>query len=170
MKSTERPPETPPAAPTNAISEDRMLALARRFAELTAAQRTLFLQRLEGENIDFNLLPIPSRHAPHKADAAEGALPASYAQVRLWFLWRLEPDNPTYNLAGRLRLTGEINHAALAASVNALVARHESLRTTFSAGPDGAALQKVHPPAPLIITWRDCRAMSAAQLSSIRAR
>jgi len=57
--------------------------------------------------------------------------PVSFAQQRLWFLSQLEPDNPSYNLPQILRLKGELNVDALEETINAIIARHESLRTTF---------------------------------------
>src|SRR6516164_5108031 len=109
------------------MSQDRMLALARRFAELAPAQRKLFLAKLAEQNIDFGLLPIPPR------GSEANALPASFAQARLWFLWRMEPESSAYNVAGRLDVAGELDEAALRQAFAALVARHETLRTTFRA-------------------------------------
>jgi aspartate racemase len=63
-------------------------------------------------------------------DGAE-TFPLSFAQQRLWFLAQLEPDNPSYNVPQTLRLKGELNVAVLERTINAIIARHESLRTTF---------------------------------------
>jgi hypothetical protein len=57
--------------------------------------------------------------------------PASFAQQRLWFLDRLFPGNPFYNVSAALRLTGSLNQAALEQTFNEIVCRHEALRTTF---------------------------------------
>jgi len=57
--------------------------------------------------------------------------PVSFAQQRLWFLAQLEPDNPSYNLSQILRLKGDLNVNALEQTINTIIARHESLRTTF---------------------------------------
>ncbi|PIG93643.1 condensation domain-containing protein [Gloeocapsopsis sp. IPPAS B-1203] len=58
--------------------------------------------------------------------------PLSFAQQRLWFLDQLEPGNPTYNISGAVQLTGMLNITALEQSFQALVQRHEALRTTFA--------------------------------------
>jgi amino acid adenylation domain-containing protein len=49
----------------------------------------------------------------------------------LWYLDQLEPNAPIYTVRSAYRLTGELNDAALHASLNAVVARHEALQTTF---------------------------------------
>jgi amino acid adenylation domain-containing protein len=70
--------------------------------------------------------------APLRADRSR-PLPLSHAQRRLRFLWDMEPDNPVYNVAGALRLDGELDIDALNRAFSALVARHETLRTSFPA-------------------------------------
>ena len=77
----------------------------------------------------------------HEKGGAE-TFPLSFAQQRLWFLAQLEPDNPSYNLPQILRLKGELNVDALEQAINAIIARHESLRTTFKE-VDGEPVQIV---------------------------
>ncbi|MGH3813456.1 MAG: amino acid adenylation domain-containing protein, partial [Pseudonocardiaceae bacterium] len=75
----------------------------------------------------------------------EGHLPVSFAQQRLWFLNQFEPDSAEYVLPTAMRLRGALDTDALSRAVTALVARHESLRTTFDS-VDGQGVQVVHPP------------------------
>ncbi len=70
--------------------------------------------------------------------ARAASLPLSYAQQRLYFLHRMEGPSSTYNLPLAVRLTGELDPAALRAAVAHLLRRHESLRTRFVDGPLGA--------------------------------
>src|SRR2546423_3033102 len=64
--------------------------------------------------------------------------PVSFAQQRLWFLDQLEPGSPFYNLPQVISIKGNLNVDALQRTFNEIVNRHEALRTTFSAGPEGA--------------------------------
>jgi amino acid adenylation domain-containing protein len=59
-------------------------------------------------------------------------LPASYAQNRLWFIDRLGGTSPEYNMPVALRLRGDLDRNALVRAINAIVERHESLRTHFA--------------------------------------
>ncbi|MEW5928487.1 MAG: amino acid adenylation domain-containing protein, partial [Gemmatimonadota bacterium] len=91
-----------------------------------------------------------------------GVLPASFAQQRLWMVDRLEPGSAAYNMAGALRLRGRLSAAALRAGLDALVRRHETLRTTFPE-LDGAPVQAIHPPAPAALAELDLRRLPEAE-------
>jgi acyl-CoA synthetase (AMP-forming)/AMP-acid ligase II/acyl carrier protein len=70
-------------------------------------------------------------------------LPLCLAQERLWFLDQLEPGNPFYNVAIAIRLTGKVNPEILEQSLNEIIKRHESLRSSFPAR-DGRPIQIIH--------------------------
>ncbi|NHC34669.1 non-ribosomal peptide synthetase [Scytonema millei] len=59
------------------------------------------------------------------------SLPLSFAQQRLWFLDRLVPNNPFYNIPFSVRLQGKLDYVALKQAFGAIVDRHEALRTNF---------------------------------------
>lgn len=56
----------------------------------------------------------------------------SFAQQRSWFLDQLTPQNPFYNMPKAMRLVGQLNAAALERTLNEIVRRHDTLRTTFA--------------------------------------
>jgi hypothetical protein len=128
-------------------SKPDLLALATRFARLPDAQRKVFIARLLEAGIDFRMLPIPPRA---RTEDGEG-VPASYAQTRLWLHARMIDEPAAYHITERIRLDGPLDANALRLSCDALIARHEALRTTFAEGADGV-LQTVH--APMRCPWR----------------
>nr|QEO74443.1 phosphopantetheine-binding domain-containing pro [uncultured bacterium] len=91
-----------------------------------------------------------------RADRA-GELPLSFAQERLWFLDRLEPASAAYNIPAALRIRGALDTAALQRAVDAVVRRHEPLRTTFAAR-DGRPVQVVHEHLRLVLETVDVSA------------
>jgi amino acid adenylation domain-containing protein len=72
--------------------------------------------------------------------AREGEL--SFAQQRLWFLQKLEPGNPFYNIPCVLVLEGKVEERELERALVAVVQRHEALRTRFGE-VEGRAFQQV---------------------------
>ncbi|MBV8368734.1 MAG: amino acid adenylation domain-containing protein [Candidatus Eremiobacteraeota bacterium] len=86
-----------------------------------------------------------ARPAIVPADRAQ-RLPLSFEQERLWFLTQLDPRaSLAYHVPIALPLSGPLNVRALRRALDAIVARHEALRTTFVA-LDGAPAQRIGPP------------------------
>ncbi|SHI56181.1 non-ribosomal peptide synthetase, partial [Pollutimonas bauzanensis] len=83
------------------------------------------------------------------------AVPLSYAQQRQWFLWNLQPQGSAYHIAGGLRFQGGLDVAAVRASFDVLVQRHESLRTTFEQRDEGTAVQVIHDSLPYDYAFTD---------------
>jgi len=69
-------------------------------------------------------IPMRDRTVPYEL---------SPLQERLWFMEQLNPDVPVYNESEAVRLIGKLNVDALEQALNAVIARHETLRTTIQA-------------------------------------
>ena len=87
-------------------------------------------------------------------------VPLSYSQQRMWFLWQMEPDSPAYNVGGMARLRGVLDVGRFEAALQALILRHETLRTTFPS-VDGVAYQQVHGETGLRMGWKDFSRLAA---------
>jgi amino acid adenylation domain-containing protein len=111
---------------------------------------------------------VAARHAGDTGDAA--TLPAivplasgeqpplSFAQERLWFLDRLVPDNPFYNMPAAVRIRGPLAVPALAATLDEIVRRHAALRASFPSEQGRPAL-RIAPPGPRPLPGVDLSAL-----------
>ncbi|MFE3188837.1 amino acid adenylation domain-containing protein [Nocardia sp. NPDC059240] len=76
-------------------------------------------------------------------------IPLSLAQQRMWFLNQFDTTSAAYNIPAAVRLTGELNVAALQQAVADTIGRHESLHTVYPQ-VDGAATQVIRPAAQVV--------------------
>jgi amino acid adenylation domain-containing protein len=90
---------------------------------------------------------------PRRKDRGRGPAPLSFAQQRLWLLDHIAPGNVAYNVPRALRLTGPLVESALERALDAIVQRHEVLRTPF-AWEDGRVVQVVLAEAPRLTLAR----------------
>jgi len=134
-----------------------MSELKERIAQLSPAKLALLAQRLgKGSAPDAGLQPIPRR--PEAGRAA----PLSFAQERLWFLHRLEPESVVYNIARAIRLRGRVERQVFEQCFNEIVKRHDILRTTF-AEHDGEPAQTVAPHTNVSIPVVDLSGLCATE-------
>ncbi len=115
-----------------------MRDVSKRIRNLPSEKHDLLSALLKRERSESE-----SRHIPPRPQHAESP-PLSYAQQRMWFLSRLAPNDPYYNLPYALRMIGALNVAALERAFNDMIRRHEVLRTTFET-VHGQPLQVVRP-------------------------
>ncbi|HEY4590730.1 MAG TPA: condensation domain-containing protein, partial [Thermoanaerobaculia bacterium] len=138
-----------------------MIDLEDALKGLTPRQRDLLLRRL-GKAPDTQPAAAPGGIARlPRGPEGGGTFAPSFAQQRLWFLDRLEPGSAFYNLPVVLTASGPLDPAALAASLRAIVRRHEALRTTFETRAEGP-VQVVHPRLEVSLPMVDLRALPAA--------
>ena len=102
--------------------------LTDRIANLSPAKRAFLEMKLKEKNRTVGVGPRIGRRA------ITAPTPLSFAQERLWFLDQLEPDSRAYNQPKLVRLEGALDRDALQKAFDAMVARHEVLRTTFDKG------------------------------------
>ncbi|MGZ3457437.1 MAG: amino acid adenylation domain-containing protein, partial [Archangium sp.] len=95
----------------------------------------------------------------------DAPLPLSFAQQRLWFLDQLEPGATSYNIPLALHLSGSLDVEALRLSFEALLLRHEVLRTTFLLH-QGQPLQLIHPPSSWPLPTVDLSALPPSEHES----
>ncbi len=101
--------------------------LNHRLASLSPAKRAALPEQMLQNGAAAPAAEIIPRRA------GRDAAPLSFAQQRLWFLDQLEPGSAKYNLPSVLRLRGPLEAKALERSLEAILRRHEALRTTFQA-------------------------------------
>lgn len=87
-------------------------------------------------------------------------LPASFAQQRLWFIEQLLPGDVLYTIPLVFRLTGSLQRSHLHHSLQAIVRRHETLRTTFEV-VDGQLVQVIVPEMPVPFEVNDLQTLPA---------
>ncbi|WP_254648760.1 condensation domain-containing protein, partial [Streptomyces sp. GbtcB6] len=88
---------------------------------------------------------------------------ASFAQQRLWFLDRLAPGGREYVMPVTLRILGALDVDVLCTALDALVARHEALRTSFHE-VEGRPWQKVAPTGSIPLVVHDFTDVPRAEL------
>lgn len=87
------------------------------------------------------------------------ALPLSFAQQRMWFVEQLAPGNSTFHIPSALYLKGILDRDALRLAFEAIIDRHESLRTVYET-VDDQPRQRVNPSSALLIPFVDLSALS----------
>ncbi|MEW9551702.1 amino acid adenylation domain-containing protein [Nonomuraea sp. NPDC050783] len=107
--------------------------------------------------------------APLRPRPAGTAPPLSPGQERLWFLYRLDPDDASYNLHLTRRLRGRLDTTRLVDALTRVVARHEPLRTRFPE-VDGMPVAVVEPPRPLPVERVDLSGLPAGEREAAARR
>ncbi|CAH1202646.1 Tyrocidine synthase 3 [Paenibacillus plantiphilus] len=100
----------------------------------------------------------PAAERPH--------YPVSSAQRRMFVVSSLEGSGTSYNLPGAIIAEGELDVPRLAEAFRELVARHESLRTSF-ASVDGEPVQIIEASAMLEVPYSEALEASEGELDAL---
>ncbi len=136
-------------APNDALTPRLKSALADRKAEIIS-----FLH--EGEHaVSSSLEPIPT--VPRHQN-----IPLSFAQQRLWFLDRIEPNSSSYNIPEAVELAGSLDIQILQQALDAIVSHHEIIRTNYLT-VDNQPIQVINQPAPIQLEILDLQQESITE-------
>ena len=69
--------------------------------------------------------------------------PLTPGQKSLWFMQQVLPDSAVYHIALAVRILPPLDVSALRAALQAIVDRHDSLRTVFRMDANGELTQQV---------------------------
>ncbi|MEL6813705.1 MAG: amino acid adenylation domain-containing protein [Cyanobacteria bacterium J06598_3] len=137
--------------------------LTNRLDQLSPEKRALLLKRLR-EQAAAKATVQEIEISP--ADRTQ-PLPLSFAQQRLWFLAQFEGASAAYNIASAVRIEGPLQLDLLEQAIQAVVARHEALRSTFQINA-GVPVQVISPELKVPLEIVDLRAV-AMQAVAIQA-
>lgn len=140
--------------------------LEERLAALSPAQRALLEQKLGRPVAVANIGGDGGAILPRPAT---GPAPLSPAQRRMWFLDELQPDSPVYNAPLAIRFHGRLDVVVLERSLNEIVRRHDTFRTSFPV-EQGERVQKVSVYAPLELSIEDLRRLPAEERDAAARR
>ncbi|GHO80005.1 hypothetical protein KSD_77760 [Ktedonobacter sp. SOSP1-85] len=138
------------------------LPLKILFEALTIAELAQRIEALQENDLPTTTIP------PLVALERPGQVPLSFAQQRLWFLNQLETNSSAYNVPGALRLSGPLSVKALEWSLQQIVQRHESLRTTF-VSRQGTPIQLIAAESRLHVPVIDLCAVAEHEQALIQA-
>ncbi|HHP7229243.1 MAG TPA: amino acid adenylation domain-containing protein [Xenococcaceae cyanobacterium] len=129
--------------------------ITQRIAALSPEKRALLLEQLQKK-----ASTKPKIQQQRRIDRT--TFPLSFAQQRLWFLARLETDSPVYTVPAAVEIAGKLDLVILERCFQAIVYRHESLRTHFAL-VEGKPVQIIEPSPKLKISAIDLSNLSESE-------
>src|SRR5436305_5082975 len=123
----------------------------------TVAQLAELAMRLKADTAAF--VPLPLLAQPRAPEPQQQMFPASFGQQSLWFLHELNPQSTAYNVFVNVGLRRSLDFSALELSLDALMERHEALRTTF-AMLDDQLMQVISPRLKMPLAIKDLQAVT----------
>ncbi|MDJ0840143.1 MAG: amino acid adenylation domain-containing protein [Acidobacteriota bacterium] len=135
------------------------LPIPTLFSSPTVALLTEVLRGRRGghDQVTVAIVPFPRDDTP---------IPLSFAQQRLWFLDRLVGPSPTYNMPLPFRFKGRLDVSIMERALDALVERHEILRTRFPMR-DGEPIQEILPYRPSALPLIDLSGLASDRETTV---
>lgn len=106
-------------------------ALTEELVELLRLHKGALLDHLADAVPSSTVIPCVARGRD---------LAPSFAQERMWLLWKLTPSSAAYNVPFVIKVRGRFDSAAMIEALGSIRARHEVLRSRFRRTPDGVRL------------------------------
>ncbi|WP_304511256.1 non-ribosomal peptide synthetase [Desulfopila sp. IMCC35008] len=128
-------------------------SLMDRLSRLPPEKRRALEKLIMAEKMDSNRLEIAVQSRDGRS------FPLALSQQRLWLLAKLDSQSSVYNVPCHLRLHGSLDHEALRGALDAIISRHETLRTRFPV-EDGEPVQIIEPPSGLDLPLVDLGGLS----------
>jgi amino acid adenylation domain-containing protein len=119
----------------NSLQATQVVSRVRNEFKIEMPLRTLFERPTPGAIAESiaTAAATDQKLAIRSLTSAErnGSAPLSLTQQSFWFLDQLEPDSSSYNIRTAIKITGELVVERLQQALEAIVARHEILRSNF---------------------------------------
>jgi amino acid adenylation domain-containing protein len=128
---------------------DKREELLERIKHLPADKQAKLFKQLDSGDAQ-KIVPV--------ADSPNLA-PASYSQEGLWNVYEIEGKNDKYNMPSAYQLRNTLRVDFLTKSIKYVVARHDSLRTSF-VKRDGELYQTVDPAGSFEVSFVDLQGLS----------
>ena len=100
-------------------------------------------------------------------DRIGGAFPLSPGQKSLWFMQQILPESAVYHIALCVRILSPLDFSALQTALQAIVDRHDSLRTVFGIDGNGELLQKTQARGPVAFEVIDTSGLSRDEIDAL---
>ncbi len=133
--------------------------VGKRLAQLSPAQREALLKKLKKSGKTVKREKIEKR-------TAADVFPVSFQQQQLWFLNRLDPESPFYNMPSVVRMQGQLDMASLKKTMAKICERHEILRAVFPT-VNGAVQQHILSQIEFDLEPFDASGLNSAKISEL---
>ncbi len=137
-----------------------MTDISKRLSKLSPEQLELLRKKLE----KGKKTAVPGKPITRRQDLTRSTMTA--AQLRLWFMYQLDPRSPFYNIPVAVRLRGKVDHGLLEKTFQRITERHEILRAIYRVNDKGEPEQHILPGITLQLPFEDLSGSQEAERSA----